>query len=191
MAYAVRKGKLKRSEVSKSVLDIADGDMTDKEIQDFMVKECGLTEYIRESLYDTPYSNSGTVSFDKEKFLLVIVKPMFLEHTADILEEVRKAGFEVLKLKTKRLTLTEARRLYKVHKDKEFYKSLCEYMASGPSVGATVAPKDREWSEKKAVKVLGDLKDIIRDEWGESERLNVMHSSDSYSAAEQEAKQYF
>lgn len=191
MAYAVRKGKLKRSEVSKSVLDIADGDMTDKEIQDFMVKECGLTEYIRESLYDTAYSNGGTVSFDKEKFLLVIVKPMFLEHTADILEEIRKAGFEVLKLKTKRLTLTEARRLYKVHKDKEFYKALCEYMASGPSVGAIIAPKDKEWSEKKAVKVLGDLKDIIRDEWGESERLNVMHSSDSYSAAEQEAKRYF
>lgn len=35
MAFAVRKGKLDRSEVSDEVLKIADGDMTDKEIEDF------------------------------------------------------------------------------------------------------------------------------------------------------------
>lgn len=39
MAYAVRKGKLERNKVSKEVLDIADGDMTDKEIKDFMTTE--------------------------------------------------------------------------------------------------------------------------------------------------------
>lgn len=36
MAYAVRKGELSRDKVTQSVLDIADGDMTDKEIKDFM-----------------------------------------------------------------------------------------------------------------------------------------------------------
>lgn len=35
MALAVRKGEMKRSEVYKEVLDIVDGDMTDKEIEDF------------------------------------------------------------------------------------------------------------------------------------------------------------
>ena len=37
MALAVRKGKLQRSKAGKSVLDIADGDMTDKQIEDFCV----------------------------------------------------------------------------------------------------------------------------------------------------------
>ena len=37
MALAVRKGELKRSDVFKSVLDIVDSDMTDKEIEDFTV----------------------------------------------------------------------------------------------------------------------------------------------------------
>lgn len=37
MALAVRKGELKRSEVFKSVLDIVDSDMSNKEIEDFTV----------------------------------------------------------------------------------------------------------------------------------------------------------
>ena len=39
MALAVRKGKLPRSKAWKSVLDIADGNMTDKQIEDFCVLE--------------------------------------------------------------------------------------------------------------------------------------------------------
>ena len=191
MAYAVRRGKLKRSEVNKSVLDIVDGDMTDQEIKDFMVKECGLTEYIRESLYDTPYANGGKVSFSGRKFLLVVVKPQFLNLTSEILRRVEEAGFEILKMKTTQLTLRAAKSLYKVHKDKDFYKALCEYMASGISTAFLVAPTDPEWKEKKAVNRLSKVKDEVRDTWGESERLNVMHSSDSYASAEEEARSYF
>ena len=55
MALAVRKGKLKRTEVYKSVLEIVDSDMTDKEIEDFTkIKEHyqlkGLKEFLNESL---------------------------------------------------------------------------------------------------------------------------------------------
>lgn len=55
MALAVRKGKLKRTEVYKSVIDIVDSDMTDKEIEDFTkIKEKyqmkGLKEFLNESL---------------------------------------------------------------------------------------------------------------------------------------------
>lgn len=191
MAYAVRKGKLKRSEVHKSVLDIVDGDMTDQEIKDFMVKECGLTEYIRESLYDTQYANGGKVSFKEKKFLLVVVKPGFLDLTPEILRRVEEAGFEVLKMKTTQLTLQAAKSLYKVHKDKDFYKALCEYMASDISTAFLVAPTDPEWKEKKAVNRLSKVKDEVRDTWSESEKLNVMHSSDSYASAAEEAKSYF
>lgn len=51
MALAVRKGEMKRSEVEKEVLDIVDGEMTDKEIEDFAkTKHKGLKEYIKEQL---------------------------------------------------------------------------------------------------------------------------------------------
>lgn len=52
MALAVRRGELKRSDVEQSVLDIVDGKMTDKEIEDFAkTKHKGLKEHLIESLY--------------------------------------------------------------------------------------------------------------------------------------------
>ena len=51
MAYAVRTGKMKRSDVGQSVLDIVDSDMTNKEISHFMVKEkSSLTDYIKNTI---------------------------------------------------------------------------------------------------------------------------------------------
>lgn len=52
MAWAVRKGELERSKVSKEVLDIADGDMTDQEIKEFMVlkESVGLRNYLLNQL---------------------------------------------------------------------------------------------------------------------------------------------
>jgi hypothetical protein len=52
MALAVRKGKLKRTEVYKSVIDIVDSDMTDKEIEDFTTMECfrNLIDVIKENI---------------------------------------------------------------------------------------------------------------------------------------------
>lgn len=51
MALAVRRGELKRDEVEKEVLDIVDGDMTDKDIEDFAAtKHKGLKDHIKESI---------------------------------------------------------------------------------------------------------------------------------------------
>ena len=49
MALAVRRGELKRSEVEQSVLDIVDGEMTDKQIEDF-AKTKGLKEHLESLL---------------------------------------------------------------------------------------------------------------------------------------------
>ena len=49
MALAIRRGEMKRSEVDKSVLDIVDSDMTDKEIEDFAATK-GLKEHLEISL---------------------------------------------------------------------------------------------------------------------------------------------
>ena len=51
MALAVRKGELERSKVSKEVLDIVDGEMTNKEIEDFAkTKHKNLKEHLIESM---------------------------------------------------------------------------------------------------------------------------------------------
>ena len=51
MALAVRRGEMKRSDVDKSVLDIVDSDMTNKEIEDFAsTKRKSLPAHIKEAL---------------------------------------------------------------------------------------------------------------------------------------------
>lgn len=51
MALAVRKGEMKRSDVDKNVLDIVDGDMTNKEIEDFAkTSHKSLSQHLKESM---------------------------------------------------------------------------------------------------------------------------------------------
>ena len=51
IALAVRKGELKRSEVSKEVLEIVDGKMSNEEIEDFAkTKHKNLKEHLIESM---------------------------------------------------------------------------------------------------------------------------------------------
>jgi hypothetical protein len=51
IALAVRMGEIKRSEVSKEILDIVDGEMTNKEIKDFAsTKHKNLKEHLIEIL---------------------------------------------------------------------------------------------------------------------------------------------
>lgn len=54
MALAVRKGKLKRSEVNQKVLDIVDGDMTNGQIEHYTVlkERRSLKEFINNLLKD-------------------------------------------------------------------------------------------------------------------------------------------
>lgn len=52
MAWAVRKGELDRSKVSKEVLELADSDITDKELKEFMVlkESVSLVDYLKNNL---------------------------------------------------------------------------------------------------------------------------------------------
>lgn len=58
MALAVRKGELKRSEVGKEVLDIVDGEMTDRQIEDFAKKRTSDRERVSEDLMGTANSEA-------------------------------------------------------------------------------------------------------------------------------------
>jgi transcriptional regulator of NAD metabolism len=59
MALAVRKGKLKRSEVNQKVLDIVDGDMTNGQIEHYTIlkEQRSLKEFIK-NLFDNTSENA-------------------------------------------------------------------------------------------------------------------------------------
>ena len=79
MALAVRKGDLKRSEVYKSVLDIVDSDMTDKEIEDFTVLKENKIAYmipLYEYLMDIMEATFKPVDYTKHMYTIDVVKKL-------------------------------------------------------------------------------------------------------------------
>lgn len=122
----------------------------------------------------------------KKNHVLVVVKPGFESLLGTVCNLFKKNGYQIIKTKTKRLTTTEAKELYKVHKDEDFYEDLCKYMSSGLTTAFIVKKKSNNIFDEFA-----KLKDKIREEYGESDMRNVIHSSDSYKSFTHESQIYF
>lgn len=133
-----------------------------------------LKDYINESIEST-------------KKIFVVVKPGFLDKTVDILNIYKENGWECESTTIKQLMPEEARKLYSVHKKKDFYKSLCEYMISDVTRAFIFVKETNNDEFKEASRI----KDEIRKKWGESDMRNVVHSSDSKENMEREASIYF
>ena len=121
--------------------------------------------------------------------IFVIVKPGFLKDNQFIIKEFEKRGWKVDRIKTKRLLLSEAKRLYEPHKKEEWFDDLCNYMSSDLSMGILFV-KDKPMT-RKMFDETNKIKDIIRKKLGESEMRNAIHSSDSLERLEIERGIYF
>lgn len=122
----------------------------------------------------------------RKDHILVVVKPGFGSLVGKFCEMFKERGYTIVKTKIKRLTETEAKSLYKVHKKKDFYEDLWKYMSSDVTMAFIL--------KKKSDNIFKDfekLKDEIRETYGESDMRNVLHSSDSYKNFTHEAGIYF
>lgn len=122
-------------------------------------------------------------------WIFAVVKPGFIKLAPDIISMFEERGWKLARITSKQLQLREAHRLYMVHKKEDFYEDLCEYMASDLSVGMIFERPGR--INKDMFKDVDELKDEIRKKWEENDMRNVLHSSDSLSAMEQESQIYF
>lgn len=121
------------------------------------------------------------------KEVFVVVKPGFLEKSNQIIDKFARAGFRFMKMRTKQLSLGEAKRMYYVHKDEKFYYKLCKYMSSGPCLGILFDARGVE----DPFKIAGDLKESIRNLWGTDEMRNCLHSSDNVENMTKEMSVFF
>ena len=116
----------------------------------------------------------------------VILKPEFLDHEEEFLKLLKNNGWDVIQKQKRTLTGDEAAELYKMHKEKEFYKDLCKYMSSGDCL-CCMCHKDCN----DPIKDMDMLKDKVRKTWGKDEMKNGMHSSDSLDNVNRESKLIF
>lgn len=122
----------------------------------------------------------------RKDHVFVIIKPGFYNLANDLFAIFADHGYKIVKSKTKRLTLEEAKSLYKVHKKEDFYNDLCKYMTSDITMAFILKKKSDD-----IFKEFAKLKDQIREKYGESDMRNVLHSSDSYKNFTHESQIYF
>lgn len=122
----------------------------------------------------------------RKDHVFVIIKPGFYNLANELFATFTDHGYKIVKSKTKRLSLEEAKSLYKVHSKEDFYDDLCKYMSSNLTMAFILKKKS-----DNIFKEFEKLKEKIRKEYGESDMRNVLHSSDSYKSFTHEAGVYF
>lgn len=122
----------------------------------------------------------------RNNHVLVVVKPGFENLLGTLCNIFNENNYSIVKSRTTRLTLDQAKRLYITHKKEDFYSNLCDYMCSGSTTAFILKKKSDD-----IFKEFAKLKDKIREDFGESDMRNVIHSSDSYKAFTHESQVYF
>lgn len=122
----------------------------------------------------------------RKNHVFVVIKPGFNHLAGTLVTMFKEYGYKIIKMKTKRLSLDEAKIMYSMHKKEDFYDSLCNYMSSDITTAFILRKKS-----DNIFKDFESLKDKIREEYGESDMRNVLHSSDSYKNMTHEAGIYF
>lgn len=103
-----------------------------------------------------------------------MLKPGFNQYKDEFERLLKLNGWKIIKHCTKQFTRPEIEDFYIMHKDQGFYHKLCDYMITEACECYSCYKRCKD-----PYKEMGDFKKKIRDEWGEDEMRNGMHSSDN------------
>jgi nucleoside-diphosphate kinase len=122
---------------------------------------------------------------------LAIIKPDALKKRVigKIIQRIEDEGFNISNLKMLHLTKEEAKGFYIVHKDKNFYESLTDFMSSG-DILVMVLERENAISHWRQIMGATDpalaQPGTLRHTFGFSVERNAVHGSDSPATSEWE-----
>ena len=127
---------------------------------------------------------------------LAIVKPDAVERglAGEILKRIEASGLKINALRKIHLARAQAERFYEVHKERPFYKGLCDYMTSGPVVIAVLSGEKAitRWRELMgATDPAKAATGTIRKDLGIDVEKNAVHGSDAPETAAKEISFFF
>jgi nucleoside-diphosphate kinase len=127
---------------------------------------------------------------------LAIIKPDAVGRglAGKILQRIEEAGFQIRAMRLVRLSKAEAEGFYAVHRERPFFKSLTEFMSSGPAVVMALDAPDaiRKWRTLMgATDPAKADSGTIRKEFGASIERNATHGSDAPETAAFEVGYFF
>ena len=127
---------------------------------------------------------------------LSIIKPDATRRnlTGQINARFEAAGLRIVAQRRLRLTRAQAEAFYAVHEERPFYRSLCDFMTSGPVVvqvleGEGAVERNRE--DMGATDPAKADPGTIRKDFAESIEANSVHGSDAAATAAKEIAFFF
>jgi len=125
-----------------------------------------------------------------------IIKPDAVKRglTGEILSRIHKAGFSIVALKSKWMSLGEAQGFYAVHKARPFFGELTGFMSSGKSVVLVLEAENAISKWRDAMGATDPAKaapGTIRRDLGTSIQNNCTHGSDAPDTAAFEISYFF
>ena len=125
-----------------------------------------------------------------------MIKPDAIQnnYSGPIIEHIEKAGFKIIAMKLKQLSIEQARQFYKIHEERPFFNDLIKYITSGPIIAA-ILEKDNAVDDFR--KLIGATNPAEADEgtirklYAKSIDANAIHGSDSNENAEIESNFHF
>ena len=131
---------------------------------------------------------------DNKTFMMIKPDAVVRGLIGKILADIIDAGFQIIELKMVKLSLNDAKRFYKVHKDRPFFNDLTTYM-SRSTIVAAVLFKENAVNDFRKLIGSTDPNDAeegtIRKKYAISKGENSVHGSDSNENAEIESKFHF
>ncbi|MDW8479564.1 MAG: nucleoside-diphosphate kinase [Xanthomonadales bacterium] len=127
---------------------------------------------------------------------LSIVKPDAVAKNVigEIYARFERAGLRIVAAKMRRLTREEAERFYEVHRERPFYRSLVEYMSSGPVMIQVLEGEDAIARNRELMGATNPREakpGTIRADFAESIEANAVHGSDGPETARREIAFFF
>ncbi|HOU17747.1 MAG TPA: nucleoside-diphosphate kinase [Candidatus Marinimicrobia bacterium] len=127
---------------------------------------------------------------------LAILKPDCVKRKliGEVISFIEKEGFRIVCLRMIHLQPQEAAEFYSIHRGKDYFEGLMNFMTSGPSVLMVL---ERENAVEHFRKVIGATdpkkaaEGTLRRKYAENVRYNVVHGSDSEENAKKEIAFFF
>ena len=126
----------------------------------------------------------------------MLIKPDAVgqHRVGEILGRLEAAGFAVTGLVMRRLSRAEAEGFYAIHRGKEFFPGLVEFITSGPLVALRLEGKDVCPRVREFIGVTDPSKaapGTIRADFGTSVRTNAVHASNPEEDVRKELEFFF
>lgn len=127
---------------------------------------------------------------------LTIIKPDAFGSgkAGKILAHLEEMGFEAVAARVVHLTQAEAEAFYAVHRERPFFRSLVEFMTSGPCMPLVVRREDAVAELRRVIGATDPAEaesGTVRALYAESKERNAIHASDSAANADIEASFFF